>query len=127
MAELPQQTGWVWSDSFIRGFVEELLVTSDMPGPPHHPDPLEAFTAAPIIHLEIMEHTIGPWIPHLRNVRTLDLSGARVTHAEATALCSPDLGMRPTSITINGCFQFDDAAVELLHSHFRAVVQVLPE
>lgn len=118
MGELPREMGWVWSDSFRRGFVESLLITSDMAGPPHNPDPIGAFTAAPIMHLEIMEHTIGPWIPHLRYIKTLALSGARVTHAEATVLCSPDFKARLNSISIDGTFQFNDGVVDMLQAHF---------
>ncbi len=126
-AELPTHMGWVWGKSWSRGFVEALLVTSDMAGPPHNPDPAQAFAAAPIINLEIMEHTIGPWIPHVRHVRTLKLSGARLTRAEAAALCSPAVGTRPTSITISGGFQFEEGVVELLQSQFGDVVRVLAE
>ncbi len=127
LAELPEQMGWVWGNSFSRGFVEELLVFSDMAGPPHHPDPAQAFATAPIINLGITEHTIGPWIPHLRHVRNLRLNGASVKRAEAAALCSPTLRIRPTTITISGVFGFDEGVVELLQSHFGDIVRVLPE
>ncbi len=123
LAELPDEHGWVWCEPFRRGFVEELLVTSDMPTPPHDPDTALAFVAAPIVTFVIGENTIRPWIRHLRHVRTLTLHDCPLTLADAVAICSPDLGMRPTRVAIHACAQnVDEGAAELIRARFGDVL-----
>jgi hypothetical protein len=119
LAELPREHGWVWGEVFVRGFVEELFVGSEMPTPPHDPDTAPAFAATPIVTFEIVENTIRPWIRHFRHVRTLAIYSCPLTLADTTALCSPDLGMRPTRVAIHTYAQIiDEDVIELLRARF---------
>jgi uncharacterized protein (TIGR02996 family) len=122
LAEMPNEPGWYWYPTFVRGFIDELAVNSYAV---ETSDPAPAFAAAPIVMLTFSGQPITRWVPYLRRVRLLTFMSARVTDADARELCAPERGYRFDEIFVGpGCVDtFDPTVLDALVARFgRAVV-----